>query len=163
MKRSVSPLNVESALGLSGVEAAKYRNSGHSESWLAFGRVRGGSFAWSLVLGLMLFAQTLGLVHSFVHNPQVGSGHEAELRHLHDAGADLDLAQGWLDKLFASHEEDGDHCRVFDHQGHSVLMTTVAALALPSVLHAFVPIEWVGCCLVASAAPFDARGPPFSL
>lgn len=125
------------------------------------GRLRGGSFAWSLVLGLMLLAQTLGLVHGVAHNPQAGSGHEAELRHVHDADADPDPAEGWLGKLFASHEEGGDPCRVFDHQGHSVLMTTVAALALPSVLHAFVPIEGAGCRLAASAAPFGARGPPF--
>jgi hypothetical protein len=124
-------------------------------------RMDGRWFLWSLVLGALLFAQTLGLIHSLAHAQHAGEGQEIEWRHLHGDEAIGQHSEGWLDKLFASHEEEGSQCRVFDHQSHSALMPSVAALALPSVLQAFVVAVWVSCRPATSAASFDARGPPF--
>lgn len=124
--------------------------------------IAGKPFLWSLVLGALLFAQTLGLMHGFVHEEHAGHGHEIELSHQHGDEVDGQHGEGWLHKLFAGHEEEGSQCRVFDHQSHSALMPSVAALALPSVLQAFTAAVGVGCRPPASAASFDARGPPLS-
>jgi hypothetical protein len=122
----------------------------------------GRSFLWGLVLGALLVAQTLGLMHGLVHEQPAGDGHEIELSHQHGDEASGLHGEGWLHKLFASHEEEGSQCRVFDHQSHSAPLLSVAALTLPSALQAFTAAIRLVCRPAASAASFDARGPPLS-
>jgi hypothetical protein len=122
----------------------------------------GRSLLWSLVLAAVLLAQMLGLMHSLAHEPHAAGGQDIELRHQHGDEAVGQHDEGWLGKLFASHEEEGSECRLFDHQNHSVVVLSVAALALPSVLRDFTAAVWVSCRPAARAAPFDARGPPLS-
>jgi hypothetical protein len=131
----------------------------------------GFALTWLLV-GALLLAQLLGLMHGVVHGPQA---------HLHDKAAVAQLAQlhqdhdhdhghsasahaehgGWLASLFSSHGGDSD-CRLFDQasQGHAA--PVLPMLSLPLVLCTLAFDISRGEALARWAALFDARGPPLS-
>ncbi len=137
--------------------AASYKNNSNS------GPKRSGfrdAALMSVLLGILIFAQTMGLMHGLLHAPFT-QGAPAPHAHQHADADTPDHGSHWLETLFAGHEEGGGSCRVFDQQGHSAPLMALAALALPSVLHAALPAEGIACHLALAAAPFQARAPPF--
>lgn len=127
----------------------------------------------SLLLGALIVAQTLGLMHPLLHVPhghahmhslEAGSADHAVNDHAHGQAEGPHAVSGhasWLEALFAGHEDGSNSCRVFDQQGHTALTTVLASLVLPSVLCAVPPPAAIACRQVAAAAPFEARAPPF--
>jgi hypothetical protein len=128
--------------------------------------LRALTLSWvSMLLGAMILAQTLGLIHAYVHAPHtqragVVAGHDHQARATTDADGH---AHVWSEALFAGHDDGSNSCRVFDQQGHSAPMMALASLVLPSVLRALVPPAAIACKRISSAAPFEARAPPSSL
>ncbi len=126
------------------------------------GRLRAAALGLvGLLLGAMLLAQTLGLMHGVLHAPLMGGAPAAHTHH-HEGAKRTDHGGDWLETLFAGHDEGSNSCRVFDQQGHTDLMLFFASLALPSVLRAQLPAEGIACRLRLAAAPFQARAPPSS-
>jgi hypothetical protein len=143
------------------------------------------ALALGLLLGLVVFVQTLGLMHQGVHSPhgpqglaaaQAPTAHDAGLApthahspthgHGHGHGqshtsADGGVAVSWLERLFIGHDEGSGACRIFDQHGHSAPVLAPAPLFLPSVLRAVLPPAAIACERVAAAALFEARAPPF--
>ncbi|MBA3595138.1 MAG: hypothetical protein M3Q12_03605 [Pseudomonadota bacterium] len=123
------------------------------------------------MLGALLFAQMLGLMHQLVHAPHEAAAvaskgqqrHAPQVdAHAHAHDHDHGQQSDWLETLFAGHDEGSNSCRVFDQQGHSAPMAAVALLVLPSVLRSVPPPAATNCDRVAAAAPFEARAPPLA-
>lgn len=112
-----------------------------------------GLLAW--LVAAMLLAQALGLMHGIVHAPHAGALHQSV------AGGQLDgeLAQGWVARLFAAHDDDSA-CRLYDQTSHGDCAPAVGALPLPVLLAPdfFAIFEALAPSL--PAALIQARGPP---
>lgn len=99
-----------------------------------------------LVLGALLFAQMLGLVHRIAHAPN-------------DAPAATATPSPMAKALFGDHD-DASKCRLYDQLAHADVAfgTTAPAVPLPVA-----PVEaerHTAWHLAAQAAGFLARGPP---
>ena len=109
--------------------------------------------AWPWLLAFaLLAAQALGFMHRVTHAP-----------HLHTAAAQAGEAahgDGWLERLFAGHDEDS--CRLIDSLSHGGAAAPQAVCA-PLVPAAYLLPLWAGQALARWAALFDARGPPPSV
>jgi hypothetical protein len=110
----------------------------------------------ALLLASLVLVQALGLMHRIAHMPHA-PGSAAAWSQL---SAKVDPASaGWLQKLFAGHQHDGD-CDVYDQLGHGD--------ALASIAPALVPLEFVqapvalhrGWHIATQSSGFLARGPP---
>lgn len=115
----------------------------------------------SLALGAMIFAQMLGLMHNLAHLSHAQRFASPELQH-HFHEVANDHGTNGLDALFTSHRDGSDNCRIFDLQGYSDLISSVASLTFSIVRHAVLQLKRTGCNLSGSATPFKARAPPFS-
>jgi len=123
-----------------------------------------------LAVTALLFAQMLGLAHPLAHAPhghvaaalasQQAHGAEHHSDAEHQAGNHASAHQGWLETMFAAHDEGSNTCRVFDLQGQGALLASFVLLALPAVLRAGLPLEGVACPAALDATPFHARAPP---
>ncbi len=114
------------------------------------------SIVWFLTLAL-LFAQTLGLMHSAVH----GSGSAGTGAASASMAKGGDAGQGAIASLFSSHASDAD-CRLYDQASHGSAALHVASLALPVLLPSLAVAIFEGEALARWAALFDARGPPLT-
>ena len=122
--------------------------------------------AWGAVLAFCLvFAQTLGMLHGTVHNANFNNSHELQaapsspshrqVATLSDGTRRTTLAQ----LLFADHQTESD-CLVYDQLNHCDAAPTLAALALPLVVQAFLLSLLSGLAVARWHALFQARGPP---
>jgi hypothetical protein len=122
-----------------------------------------------LVLLALVCAQALGFMHRVAHEGHVGgSAHGEALHGAHQAGVDVQVgagdsssAEGWLQALFALHENETD-CRLYDGVGPQALacpaVTPVDAIAPTASYLSLLSGDFVA----RWAALFDARGPPLS-
>ncbi len=114
------------------------------------------------LLGLLLcmaLAQSLGLAHRSVHADvrMLAHTHEEQLA-AHGHAEDCD--HGVISRLFASHEEGDETCRVMDGAGTIFGINSLPAVILPA-LYAHILIAVGDSTLAAWQAPlFEARGPP---
>lgn len=111
----------------------------------------------------VLCAHALGFMHGIAHafhadvTAQSAPANPAPM----DAhGADAASESGWLEALFASHDDAGD-CRLFDALGQQ----HGPVLCMPALSHAPVPSthferRLAGACVARWATLFDARAPP---
>lgn len=116
----------------------------------------------AIVLLSVLCAHALGFMHGIAHAFHADTAQSAPSGFaLQDAhGADAAPESGWLQALFASHDDAGD-CRLFDAQGQQ----HGPVLCLPALSHAQVPCtnlqqRLAGACVARWATLFDARAPP---
>lgn len=87
-------------------------------------------------------------MHRVAHAPQLhAAAHTGEAAH----------ADGWLEHLFAGHDEDS--CRLIDSLSQGGAAAPQAACA-PLVPAPYLLPLWAGQALARWAALFDARGPP---
>ena len=115
-----------------------------------------------MLAGLLLcmaLAQSLSFAHRTLHHDvrMLAHAHEEQLT-VHGHGTDCD--HGVFHRLFASHEEGDETCRVLD--GASAFLDTNNLLAgvLPA-LYAPVLVAFDAAAMAAWRAPlFEARGPP---
>lgn len=114
---------------------------------------------WILV-GMLLLAQTLGLMHGVVHGHQ---NHHPIQTQAADHGHAAVAGQGasWLASLFSSHGSDTD-CRLFDQASHGSAAPGIFSLSLPMVLASLVFDITRSQAIARWAALFDARGPPLT-
>jgi hypothetical protein len=99
-----------------------------------------------LVLGALLFAQMLGLVHRIVHAPQVTP--VAQATPVHAAKA-----------LFGAHDDEST-CRLYDQLMHADLAVDTPAFTAALPVAAIETGRHEAWRLAAQAAGFLARGPP---
>ncbi len=107
----------------------------------------------------MALAQSLGLAHRSLHADlrMLAHTHEEQLA-AHGHAEDCD--HGAFSRLFASHDEGDETCRVMDGAGTIFNLNSLLAVILPA-LYAHVLIAMSACALAAWQAPlFEARGPP---
>lgn len=115
---------------------------------------------------VLLFNQTLGLLHGIAHRPSIVAGtatHVAPLPNAAAVMAESDHDAGdFLARLFSAHiSHDGDpECRLYDQSSHFDVMPGVPVLALPLVLQPFVFSVLPGLAVARCHALFQARGPP---
>ena len=111
------------------------------------------------MLGLalaLLLPQLLGLWHGVAHE-QVQPVKHAHADHVH-----VHVRTSSLASLFTSHDNGSPDCRLYDQASHDGLVTTVAALSLPSPTPGTGVALFAGDALARWAAHFDARGPPLT-
>lgn len=129
---------------------------------------RHGQGPWALlplaVLALvLLWSQSLGLLHGIVHGPSSAIGaatHVAHVAHVADAVAQPGPgADSFFTRPFSGHRDDSD-CRLYDQSSHFDAMPGLPVLALPLVLAPFVVSVLSGLALARWHALFQARGPP---
>ncbi|WP_298212356.1 hypothetical protein [Acidovorax sp.] len=116
----------------------------------------------AIVLLSVLCAHALGFMHGIAHAFHADTAQSAPSGFApQDAhGADTAPESGWLQALFASHDDAGD-CRLFDAQGQQ----HGPVLCLPALSHAQAPCtnlqqRLAGACVARWATLFDARAPP---
>jgi len=129
-----------------------------------------------LLVFMLLLAQTMGLLHTVVHNPgtqvingqtnkQIGSASGGGAAQKSQARRNASLpftSKAWLASLFSSHMGNAD-CRLYDQASHGSAVDRVAALVLPAVLQSIAAVVFqtktpcLGC-----VAHFNARGPPLT-
>lgn len=125
-----------------------------------------------LLVFMLLLTQTMGLLHTVVHNPgaQITNG---QIGDLSDGGVTSKpqarrntlfsvAPKAWLASLFPLHTGNAD-CRLYDQASHGSAVDRVAALVLPVVLQSIAAVVFqtktpcLGC-----VAHFNARGPPLT-
>lgn len=115
---------------------------------------------------VLLFNQTLGLLHGIAHRPSIAAGTATQVAPVPNAAAaiaEIDHDAGeFLARLFSAHiNHDGDpECRLYDQSSHFDAMPGVPVLALPLVLQPFVFSVLPGLAVARWHALFQARGPP---
>lgn len=107
------------------------------------------SLAWLLACALVL-AQALALMHGVVHGHRYGAPAQA---------AEAGTKGGWVQALFAAHDDDSTTCKLFDSLGHTA-PPSCAVAAVPAVIPPYLLPLMAGEALARWAALFDARGPP---
>ena len=120
--------------------------------------------AQRLVLaGLLLcvaLAQSLSFAHRALHHDvrMLAHTHEEQYAMAHGHGADCD--HGIFHRLFASHEEGDESCRLIDGASAFLDINSHLAGVLPA-LYAPVLVALDVAAMAAWRAPlFEARGPP---
>ena len=124
---------------------------------------------------VLLFNQTLGLLHGIAHGPSIAAGtaaHVAQVPNVAASVAEFDRhAAGFLTQLFSGHSShDGDpECRLYDQSSHFDAMPGVPVVALPlgSAAFRFLCSSGPGCGPLARAVPgarpsVGSLNPPFS-
>jgi len=112
---------------------------------------------WAWMLGAMLLAQSLGLMHTMVH--------AAAVRHVEhqDGGSHAEqhgrTGAGWLDLLFATHDDESD-CRLFDQVSRGDCLPAQAQPCVPTQGAADPGATRKASYPLAPAAFAQARGPP---
>lgn len=112
----------------------------------------------------MILAQSLSLAHRTLHHDVRMLAHAYEELHAgsHDHGQDCD--HGVFSRLFASHEDGDETCRLID--GSTSYLEAFSPLAgILTAVYAPILVASIAHTLAAWQAPlFEARGPPtFSL
>ncbi len=122
------------------------------------------NLAQRLVLGGLLLcmavAQSLSFAHRTLHHDvrMLAYAHDEQHAHTHAHGADCD--HGVFSRLFASHEEGDESCRVMDGGTSSLDAFSPFSFVIPA-LYAHVLIALSERTLAAWQEPlFEARGPP---
>lgn len=109
-----------------------------------------------LVLLALVTMQSLGLLHRIVHAR--GAADDApRVQAMADAAMSAG-AGGWLDQLFAGHDQHG--CDAFDQLTHTDALCGVPALPLAAPLATAPAQRHHAWHLAHQAAGFLARGPP---
>ncbi len=109
---------------------------------------------------VLLWSQSLGLLHSIVHGSSSATGAATHAAHVADAVAQPGQgADSFFTRLFSGHSDDSD-CRRYDQSSHFDAMPGLPVLALPLVLAPFVVSVLPGLALARWRALFQARGPP---
>lgn len=131
--------------------SVRWRSEPSARQWLA-----------AIVLLSVLCAHALGFMHGIAHAFHADTAQSAPARLAPEGthGANAVPDSGWLQALFASHEDTGD-CRLFDALGQQ----HGPALCTPALSHAQAPCtnlqrRLAGACVARWAALFEARGPP---
>ena len=125
-----------------------------------------------LLVFMLLLSQTMGLLHTVVHNPgtqiingQIGNASSGGVDQKSQAKRNTPLpfaSNAWLASLFSSHTGNAD-CRLYDQASHGSAVDCVAALVLPVLLQSIAAVVFqtktpcLGC-----VAHFNARGPPLT-
>ncbi len=114
-----------------------------------------------LLIGLVLcmgLAQSIAVAHRALHPDVRMLAHTHEENHAHSHQAECD--HGWLSKLFASHEEGDENCRLMDGASSSdMLFGALAGIPYALNAHLFIAI-WQTERAAWAALGFEARGPP---
>ena len=114
-----------------------------------------------LLVGLVLcmgLAQSIAVAHRALHHDVRMLAHLHEGNHAHAHQTDCD--HGWLGKLFASHEEGDESCRLIDGaSGFDMLFGAVAVMEYAPNAHLFIA-AWQTQRAAWAALGFEARGPP---
>ena len=112
----------------------------------------------AVLLGALVLAQALGLMHRIAHMPHQRGPVQGWTQLSVSIQADPASA-GWLQKLFAGHQHDAD-CDAYDQLGHGDALKsaspTVASIEFtqaPVALHR-------GWHIATQSSGFLARGPP---
>ena len=113
------------------------------------------------IAGLLLLAQTLGVLHGVAHPARPvaaqGPSHMAEAT---PAPARAELGSALIAALFGAHDDGGVDCRLFDQASHADLMPPLAAAALPPAPADVPELTHAASALCAQASGYLARGPP---
>lgn len=110
-----------------------------------------------LLVLVLLFNQTLGLLHGTVHGPMNGTVTSAVMAI--PPAIDTHKADSLIGRLFGGHQAESD-CRLFDQASHLDAMPGVPVVVLPLVLQASVFSVLAGLAVARWHALFQARGPP---
>lgn len=110
-----------------------------------------------LLVLVLLFNQTLGLLHGTVHGPANGTVTSTVTAVL--PAMETGRADSFIGRLFGEHQAESD-CRLFDQASHVDAMPGVPVVVLPLVLQAFVFSVLAGLAVARWHALFQARGPP---
>ena len=121
---------------------------------------QGALFALLLLALVLLWSQSLGLLHGIVHGQSQASGAGASAWQV---GANVVTpepgADSFFSRPFSGHDRAAD-CRLYDQSSHFDAMPGVPMLALPLVLLPVVYCVCPGLVLARWHALFQARGPP---
>ncbi len=126
----------------------------HSRLYLAQHIVLAG------LLLCMALAQSLSFAHRTLHHDvrMLAHAHQEVHADVHGHGADCD--HGAFSRLFASHEEGDEACRLIDGASGFLGFNSLIPGILPA-LYAHVLIAFDAAAMAAWQAPlFEARGPP---
>lgn len=119
-----------------------------------------------VLAGLLLciaLAQSLSFAHRTLHHDvrmlaHAHEEHQTAHGHIHDQESDCD--HGIFSRLFASHEEGDESCRVLDGASAFLDINSHLAGVLPA-LYAPVLVAFDAAATAVWRAPlFEARGPP---
>lgn len=110
---------------------------------------------WCL-LAALLAAPALAHLHRTLHGPHADLAHAATAQ---AHAGDHDHAHGWIERLFAAHDDDSS-CRLYDQLSQTDALPGVPLLAFPLVLTPFLFRRLDRDAVARWAALFDARGPP---
>ena len=114
------------------------------------------SLTW-LLLAVLLAAQWLALVHGVLHARGIGP---AQTHAAASAQPAAHAGEGWLDHLFAAHENSSD-CRLYDQAADGDHAPPLALAELPALGAPQLPPRWVQRAWAARVvALFPARAPP---
>ncbi|MES2936602.1 MAG: hypothetical protein V4864_02895 [Pseudomonadota bacterium] len=109
---------------------------------------------WLLACALVL-AQALALMHGVSHGLRHGEAGASAQR----GASTADTQGGWVQALFAAHDDDSSVCKLFDSLGHTA-PPSCAVLAVPMGIPPYLLPLLAGEALARWVALFDARGPP---
>ena len=116
-----------------------------------------------VLVGLLLcmaLAQSLSFAHRALHQDVRMLAHTHEEQHASDHGHGADCDHGVFSRLFASHEEGDETCRLIDGATAFLALNSPLVVALPAPSD-HVLIASNAAALAAWRAPlFEARGPP---
>jgi hypothetical protein len=117
----------------------------------------------TVLAGLLLcmaLAQSLSLAHRTLHHDVRMLAYSFEEQHVSAHGHGADCDHGVFNRLFASHEDGDESCRVLDGSTSFLEAFSPIAGVLPA-LYAPVLVASIAHALAAWQAPlFEARGPP---
>jgi hypothetical protein len=122
-----------------------------------------------LLLGLVLcmgLAQSISVAHRALHHDvrmlahAYEEAHEENHAHSHSNSHEADCDHGWLGKLFASHEDGDESCRLMDGaSGFDMLFNALVGIESALNAHLFIAV-WQTERAAWAALGFEARGPP---